>query len=185
MAHDPLPANLAHLSLDAVMAAAAAQRLPPVHAWHPPHRGHSAMEIRRDGSWWHEGGKIERAALVRLFASILRREEDGRFVLVTPVEMMDIDVEDTPFLAVELKAEAGQLAFRTNTGEAVVAGPDHPIRVEDRDGEPHPVILVRDGLEARIERAPFYELAEMALSNGSSPPGVWSSGVFFPLMDAA
>ena len=185
MAHDPLPANLAHLTLDAVMAAAREQRLPPVHLWHPPHRGHSAMEIRSDGSWWHEGGKIERPALVRLFSSILRREDDGRFVLVTPVEMMDIDVEDTPFLAVELKAEGDVLAFRLNTGDAVVAGPDHPIRVEDRNGEPHPVLLVRDGLEARIGRASFYELAEMAMTNGSSPPGVWSRGTFFPLMEAA
>lgn len=185
MAQDPLPANLASLSLDAVMAAARAQRLPPVHSWHPPHRGHSAMEIRRDGSWWHEGGRIERPAMVRLFSSILRREGDGRFVLVTPAEMLDIDVEDTPFLAVELKADKDLLAFRLNTGDAVLAGPDHPITVTERAGEPHPVLLVRDRLEARIERAPFYELAELALANGSSPPGVWSQGAFFPLMDAA
>lgn len=184
MVSDPLPANLAHLTLDVVMEAAREQRLPPVERWHPPHRGHSAMEIRRDGSWWHEGGKIERPAMVRLFSSILRHEADGRHVLVTPAEMLDIDVEDTPFLAVELKAEGGQLAFRLNTGDAVIAGPDHAIRVEDVAGAPHPLLHVRAGLMARIERAPFYELAEMALANGSSPSGVWSGGAFFALGEA-
>jgi len=189
MVSAPLPANLAHLSLGDVEAAMAAERLPPVESWDPPHRGHSAMVIQRDGRWFHEGGEIKRPTMVRMFSSILRREGDGSFVLVTPAEKLTIDVEDTPFLAVEMKAEGtgeqAKLAFRLNTGDAVMAGPDHPIRMESRDEGDVPLILVRKGLEARIERGPFYELAEMALENGTTPPGVWSDGVFFALGDAA
>ena len=180
-----LPANLAHLSLDAVMEAARAQRLPPVHSWNPPDCGHSRMRIARDGQWYHEGGLIRRPAMVRLFSSILRREADGSFALVTPVERMAIDVDDAPFVAVEVKAEGGALVFRLNTGELVVAGPDHGLRVEERGGEPAPYLAVRDGLDALIARSVFYELADMALADGQDPPGVTSQGVFFPLGEAA
>jgi hypothetical protein len=116
--------------------------------------------------------------MVRLFASILRREADGSFVLVTPVEKLTIDVEDAPFVAVEMAAEGAgadqQLAFRLNTGEVVVAGPDNPLSV--RDGRPY--LLVRPGLEARLDRPVWLELAELALAQGGT---VRSGGAAFPL----
>ena len=126
--------------------------------------------------------------MVRLFSTILRREADGRFVLVTPVEKLDIEVEDAPFVAVELKCE-GQgrdrsLAFRLNTADLVVAGPDHPLRFQQGEDGPHPYVTVRGGLEALIARPVYYELAELALAEGAEPPGLWSGGVFFA-MDGA
>lgn len=151
-------------------AAAAEQGAPapsrPVEAWNPPLCGHSGMRIEASGRWLHDGRPIARSELVRLFASILRREPDGSFVLVTPGEKLTIDVEDAPFVAVEMAAEGrgdGQrLAFRLNTGEVVIAGPDHPLRL--RDGRPY--LAVRGGLEARIDRAVWVELAELALAGG-------------------
>jgi hypothetical protein len=123
--------------------------------------------------------------MVRLFSTILRREPDGRFVLVTPVEKLDIDVEDAPFQAVEMKSEGmgrdRSLAFRLNVGELVVAGPEHPIRFETQADGPHPYVQVRPGLDARIVRSVYYDLAEIALAEEASPPGVWSGGTFFPL----
>jgi hypothetical protein len=125
--------------------------------------------------------------MVRLFSTILRREEDGRFVLVTPVEKLDIEVEDAPFVAVELKSEgqgeAMSLALRLNTGEIVIAGPGHPLRFEAGPEGPHPYLQVRGGLDALVARPVYYELAELALAGGD-PPGLWSGGAFFP-MDAA
>ncbi len=184
-----LPPDLSRLSLADVAQMAADQRLPPVADWNPPHCGHSEMRIARDGSWYHQGGLISRETMVRLFASILRREADGSHVLVTPVEKLTIDVDDAPFVAVELKSdgtgEGRMLAFRLNTGDVVVAGPDHPLRIEDRDGEPAPYLQVRGGMEARIARNPFYELAELALLEGQSPLGLWSNGRFFALEPGA
>jgi hypothetical protein len=126
--------------------------------------------------------------MVRLFSTILRREPDGGFVLVTPVEKLSIEVEDAPFVAVELKSEragAGRsLAFRLNTGDIIVAGPDHPLRFAKSDAGPHPYLGVRQGLEALVARPVYYELAELALAEDAQPPGLWSGGTFFP-MDAA
>ena len=143
------------------------------------------MWIARDGSWFHEGRPIKRPAMVRLFASILRREPDGGYVLVTPVEKLDIAVEDAPFVAVEMKSEGEggdrRLAFRLNTGELIVAGPAHPLRLDARYDGPHLYLEVRSSLEARLARPVYYELAEMALAEGAEPAGVWSSGVFFPM----
>src|SRR5687768_12793166 len=122
----PLP-DLTGLSLADIAALAAAKKLPPVDKWNPANCGTSAMRIARDGTWFHEGSPIGRPAMVRLFSTILRREEDGSFVLVTPVEKLSIHVEDAPFVAVELKSEGEgegrSLAFRINTGDLVVAGP--------------------------------------------------------------
>ena len=146
---------------------------------------HSAMRIARDGTWFHEGSPIGRAAMVRLFSSILRREPDGGYVLVTPVEKLDIEVEDAPFVAVEVKSEGiGRkrvLAFRLNTGDLVVAGPANRLRFESRIDGPHPYLAVRAGLEARVGRSVYYELAEIALSEEADPPGVWSAGEFFTM----
>src|SRR5687767_11825889 len=139
----PMPApppDLAGLSLGEIARLAAEKKLPPVASWNPSHCGDSAMRIARDGTWYHEGSPIGRQAMVRLFSTILRREPDGGFVLVTPVEKLGIEVEDAPFNAVELQTEgAGRersLAFRLNTGDVVIAGPDHELRLRARGEGP-------------------------------------------------
>jgi len=174
--------DLAGLSLADIARMADERRLPPVEKWNPTHCGDSEMRIARDGTWYHQGSPIGRPAMVRLFSTILRREPDGGFVLVTPVEKLSIEVEDAPFLAVELKSEGEgkkrTLAFRLNTGDAVVAGPEHRLRFE---AGPHPYLEVRSGLDALVARPVYYELAEIALAEAAAPPGVWSEGAFFPL----
>lgn len=183
---DALP-DFATMSLTDVAKALSEKRLPPVENWHPTHCGHSEMRIARDGTWFHQGSPIGRIEMVRLFSTILRREADGGYVLVTPGEKLDIAVDDAPFVAVEVKNEgAGRdrsLAFRLNTGELVVAGPDNILRFEDRDDGPHPYLHVRGGLEALVARSVYYELAEMALADGIDTPGVWSSSAFFPMTE--
>ncbi|MEA3036273.1 MAG: uncharacterized protein QOH04_2038 [Sphingomonadales bacterium] len=184
----PAPEDLAGLSLADIARLAAEKNLPPVEKWNPGHCGASDMRIARDGTWFHQGSPIGRQAMVRLFSTILRREPDGRHVLVTPVEKLDIEVEDAPFVAVELKSEgegrARRLAFRLNTGDMVVAGPDHPLRFEDGADGPHPYLLVRGGLEALVARPVYYELAEIALAENADPPGLWSEGAFFAMAAA-
>lgn len=179
----PPPPDLAALSLAEVARLVEEQKLPPVERWNPPHCGHSAMRIARDGTWFHEGSPIGREAMVRLFSRLLRRESDGGYVLVTPVEKLTIDVEDAPFVAVELKAEgegaASRLAFRLNTGDLVTAGPEHPLRLAATPEGPRPYLHVRAGLEAVLARPVYYELAERALAVGDAPAGVWSDGAFF------
>ena len=152
----PAPEDLAGLSLADIARLAAEKKLPPVDQWSPGHCGPSDMRIARDGTWFHQGGPIGRPAMVRLFSTILRREPDGRHVLVTPVEKLDIEVEDAAFVAVELKSEGEgrerRLAFRLNTGDMVLAGPDHKLRFEAGKDGPHPYVHVRGGLEARVAR---------------------------------
>ncbi len=161
------------------------QRLPPVDTWHPAHCGDSAMRIARDGTWYHEGSPINRPAMVRLFASILRREPGGGYVLVTPGEKLDIAVDDAPFFAVEVRSEgmgpARRLAFRLNTGDLIVAGRDNALRIDERDDGPHPYLGVRRGLDAALARPVYYELAEAALAEAPDAPGLWSDGVFFAM----
>ena len=188
----PMPApppDLAGLSLADIARLAGEKRLPPVERWDPDHCGHSGMRIARDGTWYHEGSPIGRPAMVRLFATILRREPDGRHVLVTPVEKLDIDVEDAAFVAVELKSEGEgrgrRLAFRLNTGDLAVAGPDHPLTFRPGDQGPQPYLAVRGGLEALVARPVYYELANLALEEGAQPPGLWSDGAFFAMDTAA
>ena len=170
-------------SLAEIAAALAGQRLPPVESWHPTHCGDSDMRIASDGTWFHAGTPIGRRELVKLFSTILRREPDGGFVLVTPGEKLDIAVEDAPFIAVaatvEGEGEDARIALRLNTDDHVIAGPDHELRVETApDGTPRPYVHVRRGLDALINRATFYQLADLALA--VDPPGVWSGGMFFP-----
>ncbi len=168
--------------------ARAAQKggLPPVHLWNPPHCGHIDMRIARDGTWFYMGTPIGRPELVRLFSTILRRDGDD-YVLVTPVEKVGITVDDAPFVAVDFNKQGEGLAFETNVGDVMVAGPDHPIRVE-RDpetGEPSPYILVRANLEALIDRKSFYRLVELCEHDdhdGSRWFGIRSEGVFFPII---
>lgn len=165
----------------------AANPPPPVERWHPSHCGDSEMRIARDGQWFHQGSPIGRAALVRQFARILRREKDGSHVLVTPAEKLSIEVEDAPFIAVAMKSEGKgdgrRIAFRLNSGEPVIAGPGHAIALTPKGqgggGDPHPCLHVRGGLQALIARPVYYELAEIALNEAADPPGLWSDGAFF------
>jgi hypothetical protein len=143
------------------------------------------MRIARDGTWYHQGSPISRPAMVRLFSTVLRREPDGRHVLVTPVEKLEIDVEATAFRATEMQTEGigrdRSIAFRLDSGDAIVAGTTNPIRIAEAPDGPSPRVEVRHGLEAEISRGIYYELAEIALEEGNDPPGVWSRGAFFPL----
>jgi len=179
------PIELQGLSLAELQRLIDERRLPPVDRWNPERCGSSGMRIARDGTWYHEGRPIHRPAMVRLFSTVLRREKDGRHVLVTPVEKLDIEVESTAFRAIEMSREGEgrdqRLAFRLDSGDAVILGPDHPFRLVDTPSGPSPRIFVRHGLEAELTRALYYELAELALAGGDNPPGVWSSGAFFPL----
>ena len=186
------------ISLDEVVAAIAPEGidgpLPPVHLWSPQHCADIQMEIRADGSWWHEGSRIKRERLVKLFSRILRKDADGQIYLVTPYEKVIVHVEDAPFIAVRVdrigKAGRAQgLAFSTNLGDVAVAGGDLPIRVvtDPASQEPSPYVLIREGLEAKLSRPVFYELAEMAEAHEGSAGqlGVWSQGQFFELGPAA
>lgn len=141
------------------------------------------MCIRRDGAWLHDGKPIAREAMARLFSTILRREADGTHVLVTPVEKLTIDVEATAFRVVEMETEgageARSIVFRLDSGDVLLLGPEHPLSLGH--GQQSPRIAVRHGLEAELSRPVYYELADLALAEGSQPAGVWSSGTFFPL----
>ncbi len=179
------PITLQGLSLGELEQAIAERRLPPVGRWDPPHCGHSRMRIARDGSWFHDGALIQRPAMVRLFSTVLRREPDGRHMLVTPVEKLDIDVESTAFRAIAMTT-AGEgrdrsIGFELDSGDALLLGPEHPLTVVVTDNGPSPRIAVRHGLEAELARPVYYELAELALGEGGDLPGVWSQGAFFPL----
>ena len=161
------------------------RKLPPVDKWHPANCGHSGMRIARDGTWSHEGSPIDRPAMVRLFSTVLRREPDGTHVLVTPAEKLEIEVEATAFRAVEMHTEGRgrerRIAFRLDSGDAVIAGRDHSLTILPTELGPSPRLAVRHGLDAELSRAVYYELAEIALAEGADPPGVWSEGAFFPL----
>ena len=148
------------------------------------------IRIARDGTWHYLGSPIGRKPLVKLVASVLKRDESGDFWLITPAEMCRIKVDDAPFNAVEMtvnKDKHGQtLIFRSNIDEIVTAGPDHPIRVEiDSDtGEPSPYLLIREGLEALITRSVFYDLVEIGEErkvDGKTVIGVTSNGEFFEI----
>jgi len=191
MPRQPAP-DIAALSLTEIAQALAEQRLPPVEQWNPTHCGDSEMRIARDGTWFHQGSPIGRKAMVQLFASILRREPDGSYVLVTPAEKLDIAVEDAPFVAVEVKSEGAgrerRLAFRLNTDEIVIAGADHPLHVAPHEDGPHPYVRVRGSgqrtLDALINRSVYYELVNLALDEGADPPALWSDGQMFRLAPA-
>ena len=167
------------------------KKLPPLERWNPPLSGVMDMRIARDGTWYHEGSPILREALARLFSTILRREDDDYYYLVTPVEKWRIQVDDAPFVAVLLDvmdkgSQTQELRFTTSLGDVVTAGPAHPIEVAyaTPGGEPSPYVHVRGRLQALISRAVFLELAERGEErevDGKPLYGVWSQGVFFPL----
>lgn len=191
----PAAIDIASASLAEIAQAVADRRLPPVDKWEPAHCGDSDMRIAADGTWYHQGSPIGRPALVQLFSTVLRREADGSYVLVTPVEKLRIEVADAPFVAVELSStgtgRSRNLVFRLNTDDIVIAGPDHPLRVDtDASGTPRPYVRARGSaerpLDALLTRAVFYQLADLALADSAetdSGIGVWSGGMFFALAD--
>src|SRR5262249_43405440 len=160
---------------------------PPVHLWNPPYCGEIDMRIATDGTWFYQKTPIGRPALVKLFASVLKRE-GGRYFLVTPVEKVGINVEDAPFLAVELKVEDGErgrvLDFRTNVDDWAAAGPGHALRFEPEAGTGglKPYLHIRRDLWAKVTRALFYDLVALGEErnvNGKAKFGVASDGEFF------
>lgn len=164
-----------------------ADELPPVHLWDPPGVKDIGMRITRDGTWWHQGSPINRPRMVRMFSRVLRREEDG-YYLVTPVEKVKVDVEVAPLLAVRMETRSGdpepEIAFQTNVGDIVVADRDHPIRMLGTVEKPLPVVVVRDGIEALIGRNIFYELVELGetvKTDGALVLVVHSRGACFEL----
>lgn len=193
MSTTDVDANRIH-DLSSLLAAQDMGTSPPVDDWNPPHRGDIGLAIKSDGTWWYQGSPINRVALVRLFARVLRCDADGRHYLVTPVEKVDVTVEDAPFLGVELQVEGEgrqqQLIFRTNVDDIVRCGPDHPLRfeIETGTGGLKPYLLVRGRVEALVTRALYYDLVELAIRPDERPhgisaeqPGIWSGGQFFEL----
>lgn len=165
------------------------RKLPPIEKWNPGQVDPIDIRIARDGTWYYQESPIARKKMVKLFSSVLRKE-GSEFYLVTPVEKLRIEVEDAPFVAVEMEQEgkgrSQALAFRTNTDDWVIADRGHPIRVETdaRTGEPSPYVLIRGRLEALIARSVFYRLVEIAEHKREGDTdilGVWSRGAFFPL----
>lgn len=178
--------------LTAFMKQVGDQRFPPVEKWHPDFCGDIDMRIASDGTWFYMGTPIGREKMVKLFASVLRKDEDGKTYLVTPVEKIGITVEDAPFMATSVEfansnSNSGpSLCFTTNVGDVVIADTDHPIRVEvDKEtGEPRPYLLVRGRLEALIARSVYYELIEQGDiedDNGVSRCSITSNSIRFSL----
>lgn len=177
------PPELAGLSLAEVAELVAMRKLPPIASWDPPEDGDSKMRIAANGEWFHDGGLIRRPAMVRAFASLLRREDDGNYWLVTPHYKQSVEVEDAAFLAVDLKAKDGALTFRLNIDELVIAGPENPLRAEGDPDSPAIYLTVRNGCEARLDRSTWLQLAEHGLADNGSLM-VSSMGAEFALVPA-
>ncbi|KAA1175185.1 DUF1285 domain-containing protein [Marinobacter salinexigens] len=168
--------------------------LPPLEKWHPELSGDMDLRITRDGTWLFKGSPIAREEIVRLFSTILRREEDGEYYLVTPVEKWRIQVEDSPLLAHTMKVEnagteAQVVTLTTNMGETLEVGNEHPIEVGLYPGseDPRPVVMVRHGVEARLVTAAYYDLAEYIVEceiAGVPALGVMSHGILYKIGDA-
>lgn len=184
-------ADPAGLSALISRATRAGKGLPPVERWNPPFCGDLDMEIRADGTWFYLGTPIGRMPLVQLFSTVLRKDADGRTYLVTPVERVGIRVVDAPFVAVEMavsgEGEGRVITFRTNVGDVVEAGPEHPLRFVDEDetGGLKPYVLVRGRLEALVARPVMYELVEHGeeiVVDGTAMFCVRSQGAVYPIM---
>lgn len=178
--YDP-PPELAAMSLAEIAEAVAVRKLPPVESWHPSETADSEMRIAADGRWLHQGRPISRPAMVRAFASLLTRDAAGRHWLVTPQCRQSIEVEDAAFVAIDMQAKAGALAFRLNTDELVVAGPEHPLAVRGTLDAPAAYLAVRRGCEARLNRSTWGQLAGHALATGDGL-SVSSLGATFALV---
>lgn len=174
-------------NLAAAARTAGQKGLPPVHLWNPPYCGDIGMRIARDGTWFYQNSPIGRPALVKLFASVLRKDLEGH-MLVTPVEKVSVAVEDAPFLAVECVERDGALAFRTNVDDWTTADADHPLRFERGPSEGvKPYVLVRGDLWALVTRPIFYDLVERGETRdieGRAMFGVASAGAFFAMAPA-
>lgn len=184
------PAGNRIAGLEALLRGQAGGRLPPVDEWNPPYCGDIGMAIRGDGVWLYQGSPIGRLALVKLFARVLRRDEDGRHYLVTPVEKVDVAVADAPFMAVEMQVEGSgseqTLIFRTNVDDIVRCDGAHPLRFVEEQGSGglKPYLLVRGRLEALVTRALYYDLVELAVADpraGRDSLGIWSGGAWHRL----
>jgi hypothetical protein len=170
--------------------AAGKRGLPPVHLWNPPFCGDIDMRIAQDGTWFYMNSPIGRKPLVKLFASVMRHDDDGKYYLVTPAEKCGIRVDDAPFVAIRMTAEGKGneqvITFETNTDDIVTVDEAHPLRVaaEEGTGGLKPYVLVRDRLEALVSRALFYDLVahgSVEEQHGVKWFGVWSSGRFWPM----
>lgn len=177
------PPNLAELSLAEVAEQVAARKLPPVESWDPQKVTNSQMRIAADGTWYHQGDPIRREAMVRAFAGLLRRDEAGQFWLVTPYEKSAIEVEDAPFIAVDVARRGEGLAFRLNTDELVIAGPENRLRAVGDEETPALYLDVRRGCAARLNRSTYQQLADIALQEGDDW-SVTSMGEQFSLLPA-
>jgi hypothetical protein len=175
---------------DQVQAGAQAKAKPPLDQWNPELSGDIDIVVNRKGEWLYEGKPIAREAIVRLFVGILRREEDGHYYLVTPVEKWRIQVEDTPLLAhsltVEGEGDQRVLSVTTSVGEVLQIDENHPLQVGTypETGEPRPVILMPHGLEARLVTSAYYDLAGLISAGEAAqdgPYGVWSHGNFYQI----
>lgn len=183
MPYEP-PPYLTELTLAEIADLVAQRKLPPVEGWAPTRSGDSAMRIAADGTWYHEGGEIKREAMVRAFAGLLMRDDEGQHWLVTPFEKLSIEVEDAAFIAVDCARAEDALVFRLNTDELVIAGPDHPLRAAGDAETPAIYLSVRRGCEARLNRSTYAQLADIALAEGAEARGwqVTSKGAAFSLM---
>jgi hypothetical protein len=181
MPYEALP-ELGSMSLAEIAAAVAERKLPPVERWTPAETAESEMRIAADGTWFHQGAALTRPAMVRAFASLLTRDAAGRHWLVTPQCRQSIEVEDAAFIAIDVQAREDALAFRLNTDELVVAGPDHPLIARGEPDTPALYLAVRRGCEARLDRSTWLQLAEIALAGDGQ--SVRSHGATFPLVPA-
>lgn len=161
MPYEPAP-DLASLSLAQIAELNATRRLPPVEQWNPQNSGDSLMVIKADGRWFHDGGEIRRPAMVRAFSGLLRRDAEGQHWLVTPHEKQAIAVEDAAFIATDVTRTGEALAFRLNTDEVILAGPENPLIARGDAETPALYLAVRHGTEARINRSTWLQLVELA-----------------------
>lgn len=164
---------------------ASSRQSTPAELWNPPYCGDIGLAIARDGTWSYRGSPIPRLPLVKLFASILRREEDGRHFLVTPVEKVDVTVADAPFIAVDMTVQGSGIAqtivLRTNLDDIVTVGDTHPLRFDlASDGAMKPYVRVRGRLDALLTRSLTYDLAELMVAGPDGRLGIWSGDAFFP-----
>ncbi|WP_324074807.1 MAG: DUF1285 domain-containing protein [Erythrobacter sp.] len=183
MPYEP-PPYLASLTLAEIAGLVAERKLPPVEGWAPQKIGDSFMRIAADGTWYHEGGPIRREAMVRAFAGLLTRDEAGQHWLVTPFEKLSIEVDDAAFVATDCARADDALAFRLNTDDLVIAGPEHPLRAAGDADNPAVYLHVRRGCEARLNRSTWTQLVDLALAEGAENNGwrIASQGAEFALL---
>ena len=181
MAYD-IPPDLAGMNLLEIAEQVQARKLPPVDTWKPENTSDSRMRIAADGTWYHDGSPVTRPAMVRAFASLLWRDPaDGQHYLVTPHYRQTIEVEDAAFIATDMRNDNGALAFRLNTDELVIAGPDNPLRAQGDADAPIIYLAVRHGCEAKLDRSTWMQLAQFALERDGDDLAVTSQGETFSL----